>query len=64
MTAKSMGGTMLAEIFMLHLEAAARTRHDAIPTDTRFVPFDPATSVGLKNGPERTSVVQFKAKAG
>jgi hypothetical protein len=54
---------MLAEIFMLHLEAAARTRQDAIATSGRFVPFDPATSVGLKNGRERPSVVQFRTKA-
>jgi hypothetical protein len=53
---------MLAEIFMLHLEAAARTRQDAMPTDGRFVPFDPAAFVGLENGRERSSVVQFKAK--
>jgi hypothetical protein len=51
---------MLAEIFMLHLEAAARTRQDAIPAGGRFVPFDPAA--GLANGKERSSVIQFKPK--
>jgi hypothetical protein len=53
---------MLAEIFMLHLEAAARVRQDAIASAVRFVPFDPAAFGGLKNGLERSSVIQFKAK--
>jgi hypothetical protein len=57
-----MGDTMLAEIFMLHLEAAARTRQDAIPAGSRFIASELATPVRLGNGRERLSVIQFKAK--
>jgi hypothetical protein len=53
---------MLAEIFMLHLEAAARTRQDAIPAGSRFIASELATPVRLGNGRERLSVIQFRAK--
>ena len=41
---------MLAEVFMLRLEAAARRLHDLIPAHAGFVPLDPAVRVEFRNG--------------
>jgi len=40
---------MLAEIFMLHLEAKSRVLHEALPSRCpQFVPFDMSSRVGDK----------------
>ena len=40
---------MLAEMFMLRLEAIARPSQDRIPSFGRFVPLSPAVPIELKN---------------
>jgi hypothetical protein len=43
--------TMLAEIFMLRLEAGAKSSQSEHPTNsTRFVPLSPADATKLKSG--------------
>ena len=42
---------MLAEIFMLRLEAIARPLQSRIPSFGRFVPTNPAAPIELKNEP-------------
>jgi hypothetical protein len=46
---KGMADTMLAEIFVLRLEAIARARRDATRADERHVRFDPAVSFEFKD---------------
>jgi hypothetical protein len=40
---------MLAEIFMLRLEAGGRSSQALVPGDARFVPFYPASGVEFKD---------------
>ena len=40
---------MLAEIFMLRLEASARPAQNAVSANTRFVPFNLAAPFEFKN---------------
>jgi hypothetical protein len=44
------GDTMLAEMFMLRLEAIARPSQERILSFARFVPVNPAAPIELKNG--------------
>jgi len=46
---------MLAEMFMLRLEAIARPSQDRVPSFGRFVPLNPAAPIELKNPRERRS---------
>jgi len=41
---------MLAEIFMLRLEANARSHQDPATATERFVPFDPRAAFQFKSG--------------
>ena len=42
------GGYMLAEMFMLRLEAIARPSRDSIPPFGQFVPLNPAAPIEFK----------------
>ena len=47
---------MLAEIFMVRLEAAARVPEETAPSsNTRFVPFTPDTQLTFKQSWHRTA---------
>jgi hypothetical protein len=47
---------MLAEIFMVRLEAAARALKETVPSSTsRFIPFNPNSQFTFKQSPERPS---------
>jgi len=48
-----MEDTMLAEIFMLRLEAETRFSKDLVSSAVRFVPFNRAAAVDLKNNSSR-----------
>ena len=45
---------MLAEVFMMQLEAAARVLKETVPSSTsRFIPFNPNRQFTFKQRPER-----------